>query len=177
MTTHVMKAGPLDSLATRCGIPLTGPNKRAKKGDKVGTEHGLPYVDCVGCLRDLLVDERFQRLNLEDNPQNRWLCGGDTGRSSATIFSVMTGVPLASVDRKGFEAAPSDPSDFARCHKLLNLFPEWRARLPEVAEKYPEWAGLVSEWSALTALFLEEVETGTAPKLYARMRELLGRDG
>lgn len=102
-----------------------------------------------------------------------WLMGSDRGISSETILSVMMDVPMAG--RYGPDI-PHDPSDFGRCYRLLKHFPEWRDRLPEVAEKYPAWRPLVEEWDALTALYEEEIKRpdGRAPELYRRMKELRG---
>lgn len=103
-----------------------------------------------------------------------WLNGTDTGTSSRTIFSVLS-ARWGSIALQGHSrpSTPSDPSDFGRCHRLLERFPKWRARLHEVAERYPAWVPLVREWDALTALWLEESPTGKCPKLYSRMKELL----
>lgn len=104
-----------------------------------------------------------------------WYRSTDTGTSSETIWSVMTGFP---VQRDGY---PLDPSDFGRCHRLLEKFPEWRARLPEVAERFPDtpWPVLIREWDALTALYLRELQNpdGMAPALYALMRHLRREGG
>jgi hypothetical protein len=99
---------------------------------------------------------------------DEWMASCDTGTSSETIWSVMTGRP---VKRTGI---PWDPADFGRCYRLLKLFPAWRARMPEVAKKHAEWAGLVKEWDELTRLFEEESPSGTCPKLWVRMQELRG---
>lgn len=97
-----------------------------------------------------------------------WLLSGDTGTSSKTICAVMTGSKMGvSPD------LPYDPSDFGRCYRLLALFPEWRNRLPEVAEQFPIWRPMVEAWSELTALYEEESNGSYAPKLYKRMRELI----
>lgn len=93
---------------------------------------------------------------------------GDTGTSSKTIAHVMLGVRAP---RYGPDV-PYDPGDFGRCYRLLKLFPLWELRLPEVAEAYPAWSGLVREWSRLSALYEEELPSGKAPRLYARMQEL-----
>lgn len=102
-----------------------------------------------------------------------WLTNGDTGTSSKTIWSVLTGrritEPYFSPD------VPHDPADFGRCYRLLKVMPSWRARLSEVALKHSAWTPLVEAWDELTALYEEELPNGTAPKLYARMRELRER--
>ena len=96
-----------------------------------------------------------------------WLMAGDTGISSKAILAVMEGTRPPS-----WPGTPSDPSDFGRCHRLLEHFPHYRVRLHEVVTAHPEWTGLVREWDSLTALYLEEIPSGTAPRLYARMQEL-----
>ncbi len=55
---------------------------------------------------------------------------------------------------------PCDAGDFGRCHRLLLKFPEWRARLTEVAAAHSAWAPLVAVWDELTELF--EVHEGCA---------------
>jgi hypothetical protein len=98
-----------------------------------------------------------------------WLLSGDTGISSECICAVMTGSKFRD------DSPPSDPSDFGRCYRLLQKFPEWKARMGEVAAKCPEWSALVREWDSLTDLFEAESKnkSGNAPRLYARMKVLL----
>ena len=98
-----------------------------------------------------------------------WLLSNDTGISSKTILSVMTGSHLKCPD------VPYDPSDFGRCHRLLALFPGWRARLPEVAEQFPIWRPMVDAWDELDAIYEEEAVNpcGRSPRLYRRLQELL----
>jgi hypothetical protein len=84
----------------------------------------------------------------------------------------MMGVRPEAVNRRA--STPKDPSDFGRCHDLLRLFPEWRARLPEVAERYPEWRSIVDVWDELAALYVEELPTGRCSKLYDAMHALEG---
>lgn len=179
MTTHLLKPGMLLSeLRARCGLPLHG-KATIPRGAMLGTEDGICHVDCAGCLRDLIVDLRLKAAGAfvephlgEPKPEDVWLCGGDTGTSSLTIWRVMTGRPTPGGSRVGI---PHDPSDFARCHGLLELLPAWRARMGEVAAQHPEWTALVEAWPELTALYLEELPTGSAPKLYERMQALTTR--
>lgn len=98
-----------------------------------------------------------------------WLEGGDTGTSSITICRVLGGI--GDRTRVGW---PFDPADFGRCYRLLKLFPAWCARMPEVATAYPNtpWVPYVREWERMTALYEEELPSGTAPKLYALMQSL-----
>lgn len=132
----------------------------------------LPCGRC-GSKKKLFPGRLPRRTNQGD--AHAWLRNGDTGLSSETIWSVMMGqYPSRQHWRP---TTPSDPSDFGRCYRLLEVMPEWRGRLEEVAEKYPEWRGLVDAWDELTALYEEELPSGTAPKLYERMHELLAEAG
>lgn len=99
-------------------------------------------------------DEHKGCKETETSPSKRkwtrpedWLHGHDTGTSSLTIYTVMTG---QRVERTSY---PLDPDDFGRCYRLLKLFPEWRLRLAEVAARFKEWRPLVREWTRLTALY------------------------
>ena len=101
-----------------------------------------------------------------------WYQGHDTGISSETIWSVMTGYPCKKYD------IPHDAGDFGRCHRLLEKFPAWRNRLSEIEAHYPAWKPFVAAWSELTRLFIEErscdwmVTVGECPKLESRIRLL-----
>lgn len=93
-----------------------------------------------------------------------WMMAGDTGVSSETIMHVMEGTqPPEGTD------VPYDRGDFGRCHRLLELFPHYRHRLREVADKYPIWVGFVREWPGLTDLY----ESGKAEQLNDAMRPLV----
>ncbi len=95
-----------------------------------------------------------------------WVSGGDTGISSKAIWTHMMG---GTPERW---SCPLDPSDFGRCHRLLLLMPEWRARMPEMAKYGKWWAGLADAWDELDALYLEELPTGRCQKLYDRMHAI-----
>lgn len=172
MTTHLMKPGPVDSLQTRCGIPLN----KARKKDLLGTEGNIRTVDCAGCLQDLIVETRIKAMGHGDDAEARWLAGGDTGTSSMTIWSIMTGRDLPNDGAHRFQRLdiPHDPADFGRCHRLLEQFPAWRPGLLRVALIIPAWKPFVDAWDELTALYLEEFPSGFAPKLYQRMKQLAG---
>jgi hypothetical protein len=108
---------------------------------------------------------------------NDWLESGERGISSETIVLALTGVPI--LKRNWGSGFPSDPSDFRRCERLLRAVPEARKHLHLLAQRGPIWAMLVDEWDDLVALGDSEVPGifdswahGSAPKLYARMREI-----
>lgn len=96
-----------------------------------------------------------------------WITSGDTGISSTTIWAVMMGAEIN--PRSWHFGHPHDPDDFSRCHALLELIPEWRPRLREVADVFPSWSGLVDEWDTLTKLFLSKQNH----IIYDRMQALI----
>lgn len=103
----------------------------------------------------------------------KWLLDGQVGMSSRAIYCHMTGN-----DDKRW-SYPSDPDDLNRCLLLLDLIPEWKGRMGEMAARGSAWAGLAVRWEELTATFLDEVGLGwskakSAPKTYALMKQLIG---
>jgi len=106
-----------------------------------------------------------------------WLINGETGVSSEILASTFLGIK---VNNKFGMRAPSDPSDFCRCLKLIQEIPEIRTILPEVAKLTPKWKKFVKNWDELEKSFMDEVPgwiTGKdifvkAPKTYALMRRL-----
>jgi hypothetical protein len=101
-----------------------------------------------------------------------WLAFGEQGLSSKAIFQHLTGVIIC---RAGSEkATPSDPSDLARCRKLLDRVPEFQPRLHELANISPAWRNLVAEWTDLCASMDRELPKwrergGSMPSTYAQM--------
>jgi hypothetical protein len=98
-----------------------------------------------------------------------WFRGNDTGMSSETIFEVMTNIP---VKRHDF---PYDPSDFGRCYRLLQAFPEWKSRLGEVADRFPAWKPFVARWSEMEELYERDLPTDKSADLYNLMITLRSR--
>lgn len=107
-----------------------------------------------------------------DTKTLNWLANGETGISSSTMaFWLAFGI------LPDDNAHPRDVGDFNRCLLLLKEVPELRQRLPEMAKLSPHWDTLVTHWDELEALFVGEAGLGwrkanSAPKAYARMREL-----
>jgi hypothetical protein len=98
-----------------------------------------------------------------------WPLSDDTGVSSKAIYSHMTGRRPQTAP---FGNHPHDPADFGRCYRLLQLAPHWELRIAEMSTYSQVWARLAAAWPELKALYEEELPTGSAPKLYARMKEL-----
>jgi hypothetical protein len=130
----------------------------------------LAKLPCISCKSKDVRMGPLPRATA-DGDVIGWLTNGDTGISSETIWSVLTG---RRISRAHWRAdIPQDPDDFGRCYRLLKIAPSWREHLSEVAAKYPEWTRLVEAWDELTALYEEELPSGRAPRLYARMRQLI----
>ena len=99
-----------------------------------------------------------------------WIASAhDTGISSRTIVAYMerSSPALAAALLQGRSGHPRDPSDLGRCIRLLDIAPEYRARLPEMANLGPEWAALVTHWDELEGLYSTD-----ARALYLRMCDL-----
>ncbi len=130
----------------------------------------------IAVVRDEAGEKKWQsEIGIDfDGPD--WLLSGDTGTSSMTIYSVMSG---RGSPRGGRGDAPYDPADFGRCYRLLKRYPEWVPKLQRVADAYPIWRGLVTHWQELCSLYESEANpdakgfgTGRAPKLYEMIRRL-----
>ena len=92
-----------------------------------------------------------------------WRAGRDTGSSSKTLCSMMLG------ETPRYRDHPMDGSDLGRCLRLLDLIPEWKPRLAEMATVSPYWAALVKDWADL-----ERLAKLTAPSpLRNRMNAIL----
>lgn len=96
-------------------------------------------------MRNLLERREMQLVPKE---LLEWMASDYTGASSVTIAHVLSDVPQSTFCHG---STPSDSADFGRCVKLLEIFPEWYDRLPEVAAAYPKsgWGPIVAQWDEL----------------------------
>jgi hypothetical protein len=108
--------------------------------------------------------------------EHEWILSKDTGTSSKTIWAVMMGVVTQKTEEGSSYSPPADPADFGRCHRLLERFPHWRARLGEVAQCFPRWIPLVREWDKLTELYINALDpkacAHASREMYDRMKQL-----
>jgi hypothetical protein len=95
-----------------------------------------------------------------------WMKCDETGDSSMFMARVLAGYLFGSCHH------PHDPDDFMRCVKLLEAEPKFRNGLSLMRKRSHVWAKLVEHWEELETLYREELPMGSAPKLYARMKEL-----
>lgn len=103
----------------------------------------------------------------------RWLAGGERGLSS----EAMAFVALGEEARRWHQLVhhPLDPPDLQRCLKLVLFAPAVRDAFPAIRALSPQWATVIDHWDELTASLQRECplgRDGTAPKTYARMKDL-----
>lgn len=114
--------------------------------------------------------ESYEGLSL-DHRANMWVVGADTGSSSRSIWAAMLGVGNR-------DDNPLDPADLGRCLRLLEIIPEWKPRVPELAALSPEWKALADRWDDLATSMENEVgiawqKGSSAPLTYDLMKEIL----
>lgn len=114
-------------------------------------------------------------LSLDDRAR-RWIVDGRVGMSSKAIWAHMTGTLSECM------SAPSDPDDLNRCLLLLDLIPEWTARMGEMAAHGNEWQALSPIWTDLASTFIAEAgldwcKGKSAPKTYQMMKSAIGGRG
>lgn len=97
-----------------------------------------------------------------------WFVNGETGVSSEAMAAAVCGIR----QKSPWPGHPSDPSDFNRCVKFLKAVPEARQHFDKVAEMSKVWAALVEHWDELEKMLAAEWPTGSAPKMYERMKAL-----
>lgn len=110
--------------------------------------------------------------------KENWILSGEVGISSKTIWAHFT---MNLEPQHTF--APSDPSDFLRCYWLLQLAPEWRARIGELGTRYPGWKPLTDAWDELEVMLVKAwplccasgkyADEPPAKEMYRRMKVLL----
>lgn len=93
-----------------------------------------------------------------------WAERGERGISSNTIYAAMTGGYMYGA------CYPYDPDDYRRCRFLLDLIPEWRAKLDEISVRFPWMKPFVDRWDQFDLLWDQESPSKRCPKLYALMQ-------
>ena len=93
----------------------------------------------------------IEAKNISLSTQDQWRLGCDTGVSSKTIFSALSGNNILT----SRPDVPHDADDFGRCYRLLKMIPAWRGRLAEVGKRYPEtaWPAMAAAWDELEGLY------------------------
>jgi hypothetical protein len=167
--SHMMAPGLISKLSTKCGKRIT-----TRSSFDLAMHHELTTCKaCVAVAKAELEVERVKRGHPPDAHRKyfEWADGPDAGLSSMALVQAVTGARVV----KNYDDRtrhPYDPSDFGRCYRVLERFPELRTGTGKIAALSPTWAALVDVWGELEALYREEEPSGSAPKLYARMKEL-----
>ena len=167
---HVLNQRQLDAIVPVMNDYMHGVIKGKKKLEAA----------CVDALEDagcpLGYDTGIDPAqSLEQRAQN-WIINGQVGMSSKAIWSQMMGVD----DKEDGFSWPSDPDDLNRCLLLLDLIPEWKPRMGEMARHGKVWAALAKSWDEITTCFIAEVGLNwrngrSAPKTYELMKKAQGR--
>lgn len=136
--------------------------------DRLGVKVAGPRVinACIKAANDILAElERPDVHATENMGLAAWLKSDDTGMSSKFMAHILARGPLAD------PAYPIDPSDFGRCFRFLRVF-KVPPDVAPMAKHGKEWAGYVERWAEMERLYVEELPTGSCPKLYALMMEI-----
>lgn len=91
-----------------------------------------------------------------------WFASSDTGLSSKAIALWLW---QKKKDERWGPATPSDVGDLARCLRLLEIIPEWKQRIPEMADAGGLWPTFVKHWDEIVEAFMAECG-GTIPAQY-----------
>jgi hypothetical protein len=141
--------------------------------DKKSRDDNDTNGECVAPRRFAL-----QRANAL---QSRLRCD-ETGLSSRFMLRTIASKKIPGLPVPGERSMdqgvqyPHDPGDFARCVGLLDAEPKLREHLHlmATADCGPQWQALVENWGEIEGLYREERPSGQCPKLYERMKVLLG---
>lgn len=103
-----------------------------------------------------------------------WLLSGDTGNSAKTIVKYflqacndiyfrsnsMFPYKISKITTPAVPICPSDFDDFERCYKLLEIIPEWKEKIHNIAKLSPQWETLIDNWDAIEKRYLEREKYG-----------------
>lgn len=124
-------------------------------------------------IYEYITENRDQNENLIN--AILWLLSDDTGISSETLLACALGIKPT----RGFISSyPSDPADLGRCIRMMETLDWVRKPAFEVLKNLGSnsWRNLVANWDELEKLYFEELASGTAPRTFERMRELIVGD-
>lgn len=165
---HVLNQRQLNTITPVLNDLMQG--RVSQKNFEQACEQALEKAGCslgydTGLRHESSIEERI----------SGWIINGRVGASSTAIWARMTGTQQAD----GY-AHPLDCDDLNRCILLLDLIPEWRPRMSEMAACSPEWAALAEVWDGLTDTFLAEAgldwsKSKTAPGTHEILKAALGK--
>lgn len=160
---HVVLGGSHELRCLHCGESESIPtNTTINVWKAYADDFGKAHRSCAPSVKAI---HRFQwRKNDPHDWERSWV----TGVSSLTLFAAVTGTTRTPY---GY---PHDPADFKRCIDFVRSMDawSWETMLEPVVTRCKHWEFFIPVWDELVALYDEEYPTGTAPKLYDRLRAL-----
>lgn len=168
---HILNQRQLDAIT-----PVMNDYMHGKiKGQKKLEEAMVAALEAAGCPLGYDTALPGADKSVEQRAQ-KWIIDGQVGSSSKAIYRHM----LIGGESKGAcHSYPHDPDDLNRCLLLLDLIPEWKPRIAEMACYGTAWAGLTVKWDEISQCFLDEVGLNwckgkSAPRTYELMKAAIG---
>jgi hypothetical protein len=137
---------------------------------EVEARHMTAIIEAANCLcAEFNRDHESAKVG---GGLQMWIGSDEVGSSSLCMARTLA--PIAGLghcpahqylDEVNF---PYDPSDFGRCVNLLNVVPELRPHIQEMAAVHPVWAAYVARWAEMEALCNREKYS----LLYTLMKKL-----
>lgn len=144
-----------------------------------GIETMLPReFNAVISAANMIVEElaKPEKSVTPNMGMTAWMASDHTGRSSmymAWRLHCAAGIQAGTRPPLQEYAYPLDPDDLKRCIWLLDACPILRPCFKEMAKTGPEWAALIERWDELEQTLREELPSGSAPRTYALMQDVL----
>lgn len=98
----------------------------------------------------------------------RWCRQGAVGASSLAMYHHFIG---NSFEQEVPPHYPHDADDFGRCMKLIDAVPQWRERIPELADLSRRWGAIAENWDAIE----RRLRAGDTDGCTAILRETMNR--
>lgn len=158
-TLLCLNCGWTQKIAMPISIPMFG---------AITKQFGKEHRNCPKTWQ-LPAPPKFDAQLTKEQRIQQWLTTGRRGVSSNTMLQVIERIRCVN----GNTSHPWDPSDFNRCHLLVQAVPELREGFPLLAQHTKVWGRLIEHWDELTAMLLEEESTKQYGPLRDRIRELI----
>jgi hypothetical protein len=161
---HILNQRQLDAI-----VPVMNDLMQGKVSQKKFESACIKALEQAGCPVGYDTAIPGAESTVAERAQG-WILNGQVGMSAKAIYCQMTG--NTDKDRWNY---PHDPDDLNRCLLLLDLIPEWKPRMIEMAQRGPAWKGLAENWESISATFIDEVgldwcKARSAPKTYDLMQ-------
>lgn len=169
MQGHTLNQRQLDAI-----VPVMNDLMQGKVSQKKFEKACIAALEAAGCPLGYDTSMPGADATIEQRAV-AWLRDGRVGMSSRAIHDHMLGLKA----KEGY-SHPHDPDDLNRCLLLLELIPEWKPRMPEMAQRSSAWAGLIANWDQIVSSFYDEIglnwsKNRPGPRTYDLMKQALGR--